>query len=55
MTLGENLPLGNYFIDFFLEDGVDGGYLSLAKVTPGVFEEREIYIETEVLNVSAAE
>ena len=55
LTLGENLPLGNYFIDFFLEDGVDGGYLSLAKVTPGVFEEREIYIETEVLNVSAAE
>jgi len=55
LTLGENLPMGNYFVHFFLENGNRSGYLSLSKVTPGIFQEREIFHETEVLNVTVSQ
>ncbi|MDH5552389.1 MAG: hypothetical protein OEX82_03575, partial [Nitrosomonas sp.] len=52
ITLGEDLPVGRYHIIFALEEGLDS-YLSLSKVTPGVFQEREIFYETEALHVKA--
>lgn len=44
VRLGSDLPPGDYRIRFALESGT-GGYLSLSRVTPGLFEERKFYKE----------
>jgi len=44
IRLGSDLPPGDYHIRFNLESGT-GGYLSLHRVTPGLFEERKFYKE----------
>ena len=44
VRLGSDLPPGDYRIRFDLESGT-GGYLSLHRVTPGLFEERKFYKE----------
>jgi len=54
IPLGEELPVGKYRFHFELEQG-DGGYLSLSKVTPGVFQERNIFQEMEMTNAYSNE
>lgn len=47
MRLGSDLPPGDYHVHFDLESGT-GGYLSLSRVLPGLFEERKFYKERGV-------
>ena len=52
IPLGSDLPPGRYHIQFDLEDG-PGGYLILSKLTPGVSEQRTVFLERGVsINVS---
>lgn len=44
IRLGSDLPPGDYRVRFDLESGT-GGYLSVSRVTPGLFEERIFYKE----------
>ena len=44
IPLGAELPTGQYRIFITLEKG-SGGYLTLSRVTPGVFQERKIFKE----------
>ena len=50
ISLGEELPPGRYQLDFDIESGV-GGYLSFSKVTPGIFQQREIFQEKDLSHV----
>jgi hypothetical protein len=47
VRLGSDLPPGDYHVHFDLESGT-GGYLSLSRVLPGLFEERKFYKERGV-------
>lgn len=47
VPLGSDLPPGRYRIQLELEDG-PGGYLILSKITPGVSEQRTVFLERGV-------
>lgn len=51
IRLGSDLPSGDYHVHFNLESGT-GGYLSLSRVLPGLFEERKFYKERGVTDDS---
>lgn len=52
VRLGSDLPPGDYHIRFALESGT-GGYLSLSRVLPGLFEERRFYKERGLSDAAA--
>lgn len=54
IPLGAELPPGKYRLYFTLEQGSEG-YLTMSRVTPGIFRERKIYQESEVRNVETIE
>ncbi len=54
IPLGAELPPGKYRLNFTLEQGSEG-YLTMSRITPGVFKERKIIQESEVRNVETTE
>ena len=54
LPLGADLPPGTYRLRFTLEQG-PGGYLSLARITPGTFEQRQVLTTSETRETQISE